>query len=293
MYHQSELINLEPVHEFFVGIDSDGCVFDTMEVKQKEFFIPAALEYFDLNKIAAILRETWEYVNLYSVHRGGNRFLSLIKVIDLLKERREVIDSEVSLPSMNSLRQWIKKETKLSNENLRKFYESNKDPDLQKILTWTEAINKNISTEMRRIPPFNHSIEAIETISGYADIVVVSQTPIEALEREWSDHNLKKFVRFIAGQEHGTKAEHLAHAAKGKYHNDKILMIGDAIGDLNAAIKNGILFYPVIPGKEADSWKLFFDEGLKRFLECGYRGNFENGLINNFRESLPELPPWV
>ena len=23
-------------HDFFIGIDSDGCVFDTMEVKQKE-----------------------------------------------------------------------------------------------------------------------------------------------------------------------------------------------------------------------------------------------------------------
>ena len=48
MDFQKELKNLRPEHEFFIGIDSDGCVFDSMEVKQKEFFIPIALKYFDL-----------------------------------------------------------------------------------------------------------------------------------------------------------------------------------------------------------------------------------------------------
>jgi hypothetical protein len=27
-----------PQHPFFIGIDSDGCVFDSMELKQKECF---------------------------------------------------------------------------------------------------------------------------------------------------------------------------------------------------------------------------------------------------------------
>jgi len=31
---QQPLKEFKPQHEFFVGIDSDGCAFDTMEVKQ-------------------------------------------------------------------------------------------------------------------------------------------------------------------------------------------------------------------------------------------------------------------
>ena len=31
---------LEPQQQFLVGIDSDGCAFDTMEIKHKECFIP-------------------------------------------------------------------------------------------------------------------------------------------------------------------------------------------------------------------------------------------------------------
>ena len=32
------LIELQPRYEFFIGIDSDGCAFDTMEIKHKECF---------------------------------------------------------------------------------------------------------------------------------------------------------------------------------------------------------------------------------------------------------------
>ena len=47
-------------------------------------------------------------------------------------------------------------------------------------------------------------------MSVFADLIIVSQTPLEALEREWKEHNLEKYVNVIAGQEHGTKTEHIA-----------------------------------------------------------------------------------
>jgi hypothetical protein len=34
------LKDFQPRHEFFVGIDSDGSVFDTMGIKQRECFCP-------------------------------------------------------------------------------------------------------------------------------------------------------------------------------------------------------------------------------------------------------------
>ncbi len=45
---------LEPEKEFFIGIDSDGCVFDTMEVKHKEFFCPNTVKYFGLFAISKL-----------------------------------------------------------------------------------------------------------------------------------------------------------------------------------------------------------------------------------------------
>jgi phosphoglycolate phosphatase-like HAD superfamily hydrolase len=290
MDYQTKLRKLKPRHEFFIGIDSDGCVFDTMEAKQKEFFIPYALKYFDLHAISEEVRETWEFVNLYSVHRGGNRFTSIIKVFDLLKERKRIREINFRLPDLSSLKEWINTETKLSNSNLRKYYEKNYSPDLEKVVRWTEAVNKGIGEELRSIPPFPHAYSAIETMSVFADLIIVSQTPLEALEREWKEHDLEKFVTIIAGQEHGTKTEHIELSAKDKYPPDKILMIGDAKGDLQAARNNGVLFYPVIPGKEDESWELLIKESFHKFLSGTYRGNYENKLIVEFENSLPVNP---
>ena len=60
------LADLEPQHEFFVGIDSDGCAFDTMEIKHKECFIPNIIKYWDLQPVSKYAREAAEFVNLYS-----------------------------------------------------------------------------------------------------------------------------------------------------------------------------------------------------------------------------------
>jgi phosphoglycolate phosphatase-like HAD superfamily hydrolase len=293
MDYQTTLKNLNPEHEFFIGIDSDGCVFDTMEVKQKEFFIPKALKYFDLYGISKLLRETWEFVNLYSVYRGGNRFTSIIKVFELLEKRKEINESGFILPDLTPLQKWVNIETKLSNANLRRYFESNPDPDLEKVVRWTEAVNDEISRWLRNIPPFRHAKSSIDKMHSSADIVIVSQTPLEALEREWEEHGLTRYVRAIAGQEHGTKSEHIALSARGKYPDNKILMIGDARGDLDAAKTNGILFFPVIPGKEDQSWERFFNEGFDKFINGEFAGNYEAGLLLEFVKSLPETPPWI
>jgi hypothetical protein len=292
MDYQAILRALDPCHEFFIGIDSDGCVFDSMEVKQKEFFIPAALRYFDLFRVSKLVRETWEFVNLYSVHRGGNRFPAMIKVFELLEERKEIIESGVKLPDLSTLKEWVKSETKLGNAALRKRYQEKPDKSLEVVLKWSEEINREIGKWLHDIPPFLYALRSMEKISEEADIMVVSQTPLEALEREWLENDIRRFVSMIAGQEHGTKTEHIALAAKGKYPDEKILLIGDAFGDLNAARSNGILFYPVIPGKEDSSWEIFLNEGLEKFTHGTYAGHYEEMLINEFRKSLPETPPW-
>ena len=292
MDYQKELKDLKRSHDFFVGIDSDGCVFDSMEVKQKEFFIPNALKYFDLFAVSKLLRETWEFVNLYSVHRGGNRFISMIKVFELLAERDEIIEMGYNLPDMSSLKEWVSIETRLGNATLRKYCEEKKERSLEVIVRWTEAVNREISEWLHEVPPFRNSLKSLESISTFADIIVVSQTPLEALEREWLENDIKKYVRMIAGQEHGTKAEHITLAAKGKYPDDKILMIGDALGDMNAARSNGVLFYPVIPGKEDISWERLADEGLEKFVAGKFKGKYETSLLAEFKKSLPETPPW-
>ncbi|MDQ1296514.1 MAG: hypothetical protein QG611_492 [Bacteroidota bacterium] len=47
MNPQDQLVNIRPKKEFFIGIDSDGRAFDTMEIKQKECLCPNFINYFN------------------------------------------------------------------------------------------------------------------------------------------------------------------------------------------------------------------------------------------------------
>ncbi len=82
-----QLKELKPEHDYFVGVDSDGCAFDTMEIKHKECFIPNIIKHWGLQPISKYAREAAEFVNLYSRWRGINRFPALVMVFDLLRER--------------------------------------------------------------------------------------------------------------------------------------------------------------------------------------------------------------
>lgn len=67
-------------------------------------------------------------------------------------------------------------------------------------------------------------------------------------------------MKVIAGQEMGSKAEHVQYAATGKYDPDKIMLIGDALpGDRDAAKKAQCLYYPILPGEEKRSWQRFLE----------------------------------
>jgi phosphoglycolate phosphatase-like HAD superfamily hydrolase len=159
-------------------------------------------------------------------------------------------------------------------------------------LEWSLEVNRIIKKMVHDVPPFPFVRQSLEQIQGKADPIVVSQTPCEALEREWAEHNVDKFVRVIAGQEMGTKTEHIAMAAAGQYDKEKILMIGDAPGDLKAAKGNEALFYPINPGGEEASWERFSNEALDKFFAGTYAGDYEAKLIAEFNGYLPEKATW-
>jgi len=289
---QDILRNLKPEKEFFIGIDSDGCAFDTMEIKQKECFCPNFIRFFEMQKISKYARETWEFVNLYSKNRGVNRFLALTETIRLLSERTEVAARNMELPDMQPLIDWTKKETKLGNPALEKYEKLANDPIISKTFAWSVKVNRDIHEMVYGMPPFPFVQESLEAFNHKVDAMVVSQTPLEALEREWKENHIDHLVRMIAGQEYGTKTEHIALAAKNKYPDHKILMIGDAPGDFNAARSNGVLFFPINPGHEEASWERFYREGIQRFFAGTFAGDYEEDLIREFDSYLPETPHW-
>jgi len=285
------LKDFKPAKEFFVGIDSDGCIFDSMEIKHKECFTPMFIKHFHLQPVSKYARECWDFVNLYSKTRGANRFPALVRSVKLLGERPQTKARGVKMPDLTALEDWIARESKLGNATLNAEVK-NGNTGLAQVKVWSDAVNAAVADIVHGVPPFPLVRESLQKLSARADAMCISQTPAEALKREWAEHGIDGFVKVIAGQEMGTKTEHIKFAAAGKYAPEKILMIGDAPGDLNAAKKNGALFFPIVPGREEESWKRLHDEGLDRFFSGKYAGAYKAELVLEFDASLPEHPHW-
>jgi phosphoglycolate phosphatase-like HAD superfamily hydrolase len=287
------LAELEPQHRFFIGIDSDGCAFDTMEVKHKECFIPNIIMHWALQPVSKYAREAAEFVNLYSRWRGINRWPALVMVFDLLRDRPEVVSRGFGPPLAARLREFIADEAVAkSNDGLRSYMEHHPDPELETARAWTVAVNEAVAQMVHGVPPFPWVRDSLRDLVDKADMIVVSATPTEALTREWREHGLHRYVRAIAGQEMGKKALHLELAAGGKYAREHVLMIGDAPEDMKSAHATRALFYPINPGREEESWRRFHDEAIHRFIRGTYAGAYETELITEFEALLPETPPW-
>ncbi len=283
---------------FFVGIDSDGCVFDTMGIKQRECFCPWTVACFGLQPVAEAARECRVFADLFSKTRGANRHKTLKRILsELLPNHPMVKQRGFKVPQPTHYFAWVDDpKSVLSNDGLKKAIDEAKDPQAKKelecALDWSKKVNKAVADIVKGIPPFPYVLESLEKIRLMADVIVVSATPGEALVREWQEHDIAKYVAVIAGQEMGTKAQHLEYAMKGRYEKDHVLMVGDAPGDLKAARANEALFYPVVPGKEMESWKRFYEEGFDRFIKGRFAGEYEKKLIAEFEACLPEKPGW-
>ncbi len=297
MDYRERFEDFHPTKDFLVCIDSDGCAFDTMGIKQRECFCPWMIAYFGLQPVAQAARECKEFADLFSKTRGANRHITIKRILtELLPTHPQGPPRRFNVPKFPHYFAWVDDpRSLLSNDGLRQAIDRAANEgarqELKHILAWSERVNWAVGEIVQGIPPFPYVRDSLVKLQDRADVVVVSATPIEALEREWQEHDIARYTALICGQEMGTKAEHIASIA-GEYAEHHVLMIGDAPGDRRAARANDALFYPIIPGEEENYWKHFADESMERFFSGTYDGRYEADLSERFERALPDSPPW-
>lgn len=274
------IVDLKKNKRLLVCVDSDGCAMDTMEVKHKKCFGPKAIEIWEMQDIETKFLDTWNMVNLYSKTRGSNRFKGLVETF------KSLVGDGINMPNILSIAEWTKVTPELSNPSLEKAIELKEDEQLVKALAWSKAVNKAISELPQDNKPFPNVKKGLQIISTVADVAIVSSANVCAINTEWTRHELLPYVQVMLGQEAGSKAACIAQLKINNYNEDEVLMVGDAPGDLDAAVKNGILYYPILIGKEGFSWERLASEALTKFVEGSYRGKYQQKLINEFHLTL-------
>ena len=279
-------------HDFLIVVDSDGCAFDTMEIKHQECFIPNTIRCWQLQPISGHVRRMAEFVNLRSRFRGLNRFPALIKLFDWLQEWPDLQTARQYIPPAPALRRWVAQSNGWSHAALAREIENSDAADLRQAVEWSEAINRSVHAMVTGIPPFAGVAESLALVSTWADVIVCSVANQEQLVREWHEHGLDRHVAQIAGQESGGKTEIVRLAMQGRYQPDQVLMIGDAPSDKAAADENGVAFYPILAGREAASWSIFYQQAAELFRAGQYRSLYESEWIAHFYRNLPMYPDW-
>lgn len=279
--------------EFFVGIDSDGTAFDSMKIKHTDSFIPAAIEVFGLEECRESFQTIEERINLYSLTRGINRFPGLLmtfeelkNVWDSMQHRTGFRDEYNPLAGLEALQEYVESGYPFSNEGFRAWLEKNPSSFGQKVLRWSELGDVYFEKLTKNLEPYDGVMETVEYMRQKADIMVISAASSKSLEKDWGRVGLTEKVNFIAGQEFGKKAEQLIYAREKGIAADKMLMLGDATGDYEAAKKAGAWFYPIIPGRETECWKQLRETYFDMFINQQYSDAVEAELYSRFVHSL-------
>jgi phosphoglycolate phosphatase-like HAD superfamily hydrolase len=285
---KDDLIHLKPRHDVLVAIDSDGCVFDSMTIKQR-IFHTGIIKFWGLEAVETDFRKVAEWTALFSPWRGLNRFELLLRILQGVKK---YIPGLAKYPDTTALEAFVKSGVPLSADELAKRIAATGDPELRRALDWSRSVSKEIAA-VPQMPVFDGVFQGLEKIRATANAIVVSQTDEAALVHEWNHAGLTGFVDVIAGAELGSKMESLKTAMKNRYAPERTVMVGDAPGDLETARAAGCLFFPIIPGDEPASWIELREEGLTRFLNGTFAGAYQDNLIARFNAALSPVPPWV
>ena len=265
--------------EYVVCIDSDGCAMDTMNIKHIKCFGPCMVKEWGLEQWQDEILNSWNQVNLYTVTRGINRFKGLATALD------EVNKTYTPIDGVELLVDWAENAPELSNPAVE---EKSKEHEIfKKALSWSVAVNEAIENLPREeVRPFDGVKEALEEIHKYCDVAVVSSANPKAVRDEWERFGLLEHVDLLCTQDMGSKAYCISEIKKKGYESSKVLMCGDAVGDMKAAAENGVLYYPINVNHENESWTRMREEALERFLNGTFEGGFQDIVMREFLENL-------
>ena len=244
--------NFERKHDYLVCVDSDGCVMDTMNCKHFHCFGPCMVAEWGLEDWNEEILDRWNVINLFSMTRGINRFKGLAMALGEIHAKYKPITG------IEALQHWANSAPALSNDALVKIIETAEGDAaivFRKALAWSKAVNAAIVELDERLKvPYEGAKEGLAAAHTFADVAMVSSANRDAVEEEWSKFGLLEHTDIVLAQDVGSKAACIAAMLKFGYDPNKVIMVGDAPGDCDAAEKNRVHYYPILVNHEKASW---------------------------------------
>ena len=271
-------------HDYLVCVDSDGCVMDTMNCKHFHCFGPCMVTEWGLEAWKDEILERWNVINLFSMTRGINRFKGLAMALG------EINEKYTKIIGIEALQHWADTAPALSNDGAAKAAAEADNEDarlvLTKALNWSKAVNAAIVEldEALKVP-YIGAKEGLAAAHAFADVAMVSSANRDAVEEEWGKFGLLEHTDIVLAQDVGSKAACIREMLKFGYDPAKVLMVGDAPGDCDAAEKNGVHYNPILVNHEKASW----DEAITTAFGKLQSGEYAAYEVQKKKEFLANL----
>ena len=245
--------SFERKQDFLVCVDSDGCVMDTMNCKHFHCFGPCMVAEWGLEAWKDAILQRWNVINLFSMTRGINRFKGLAMALC------EINATYTPIAGIEALQHWADTAPALSNDGVAKAIEAAEGDAkqiFQKARAWSKAVNAAIVEldESLKVP-YAGAKEGLAAAHSFADVAMVSSANRDAVEEEWGKFGLLEHTDIVLAQDVGSKTACIREMLKFGYDPGKVVMIGDAPGDCDAAEKNGVHYFPILVNHEKASWE--------------------------------------
>ena len=275
------MLDFKKTKDFLLCFDSDGTVMDTMTIKHVRCFGPCFVNTLDIKEHVDEILEHWNYINLYSLTRGINRFQGFYEECKHIKETYGV-----DFDGLEEFEKWVKNTSEFSIKSIDKYMETCSNNALFiKAKEWSKDVNDSI----RSLPP-SDMFEGVKVTLAKAyeeaDLLGVSSANKEAVNEEWTRLDLIKYFKEVACQDKGTKSNIIRDALVNGYDKKKVVMVGDAVGDYNAAKENGVYFFPIIPKYESKSWERLLNEGISKLVNNEFDEGYQKELLDEFYSYL-------
>ncbi|SMP40874.1 Haloacid dehalogenase-like hydrolase [Sphaerochaeta associata] len=278
---------MKTLHEFIktkdylICVDSDGCAMDTMNSKHQLCFGPMLVKEWGLQRWEKEILDRWNTVNLFSMSRGINRFLGLGMLLE------EIDKTYTPIEGASMFLSWVQSAQELSNATVLAKMQASGQTVFKKAYAWSIAVNTAITNLPEEVKvPFPGITEGLACAKEIANLGIISAANPEAVLQEWTQHQLMDYMDVSLAQDVGTKSYCIAKMLEFGFDPEKVVMVGDAPGDLAAARENNILYFPILVRHEAESWARFRTEMLDRLISGTYRGAYQDSLIEAFLANL-------
>lgn len=267
-----------------IALDSDGCVYDTMEAKCCLYTIPELFSHWNLEPVRKEVERFYRNYSLTGTSRGANRFITLHALFRHLESLAPL--SKFGVADMSRFYDMAEHGKILSLPVFQQIFKETKDAGLGQIINWALAVNVRVKENAGNIKTFPPVRESMEKIKEQAHLAVVSTASMLTLEREWQNFDFIQYPDVILGHEYGDKWDMLNQLMQQGFLPEDVLMVGDSYWDYRGSRICGVKFYPIIAGHEAQSWDMLYHTVLDLFLADAYTRETEAGYLKRFQMNL-------